>query len=67
MITSTKIMRTRKTKNEDKSKWCDEHHTSKKLDYKNYNASKQIAKVLYEKNYTKFTLFDNNRDINDTP
>jgi|TARA_Y100000114_G_scaffold154856_1_gene177754 disulfide oxidoreductase YuzD len=38
----------------------------KKLDYKNYNASKQIAKVLYEKNYTKFTLFDNNRDINDT-
>ena len=38
----------------------------RKLDFKNFNASKQIAKVLYEKNYTKFTLFDNNRDINDT-
>ena len=38
----------------------------RRLDYKNFSASKQIAKVLYEKNYTKFTLFDNNRDINDT-
>ena len=38
----------------------------RRLEYKNYNASRQIAKVLYEKNYTKFTLFDNNRDINDT-
>ena len=38
----------------------------KKFDYKNFAASKQITKVLYEKNYTKFTLFDNNRDINET-
>lgn len=38
----------------------------KKFDYKNFAASKQITKVMYEKNYTKFTLFDNNRDINET-
>jgi len=38
----------------------------KKIDYKNFSASKQITKVMYEKNYSKFTLFDNNRDINDT-
>ena len=38
----------------------------KRLDYKNFNASKQVAKVLYERNYTKFTLFDNNRDINES-
>ena len=38
----------------------------KKIDYKNFAASKQITRVLYEKNYTKFTLFDNNRDINET-
>ena len=38
----------------------------KKIDYKNFAASKQITRVLYEKNYTKFTLFDNNRDVNET-
>ena len=38
----------------------------KKIDYKNFAASKQITKVMYEKNYTKFTLFDNNRNINET-
>ena len=38
----------------------------KKINYGNFDASKQITKVLYEKNYTKFTLFDNNRDINQT-
>ena len=38
----------------------------KKIDYKNFIASKQITKVMYEKNYSKFTLFDNNRDINET-
>jgi len=38
----------------------------KKIDYKNFAASKQITKVMYEKNYTKFTLFDNNRDVNET-
>ena len=38
----------------------------KKVDYKNFAASKQITKELYERNYTKFTLFDNNRDINET-
>ncbi len=38
----------------------------KKIDYKNFVASKQITKVMYEKNYSKFTLFDNNRDINET-
>ena len=38
----------------------------KRLDYKNFNANKQVAKVLYERNYTKFTLFDNNRDINES-
>tara|TARA_R100000544_G_scaffold30907_1_gene17152 strand:- start:695 stop:1513 length:819 start_codon:yes stop_codon:yes gene_type:complete len=27
--------------------------------------SAMMAKVLYEKNYTKFTLFDDNRDINE--
>ena len=37
----------------------------RKINYKNFAASKQITKVLYEKNYTKFTLFDNNREIND--
>ena len=37
----------------------------KKISYQNFNASKQITKVLYEKNYTKFTLLDDNRDIND--
>jgi disulfide oxidoreductase YuzD len=37
----------------------------KKIDYGNFAASKQITKVMYEKNYSKFTLFDNNRDIND--
>jgi len=35
----------------------------RKLDFKNFNASKQIAKVLYEKNYTKFTFLEDNRDI----
>lgn len=35
-------------------------------DYKSYNASKQVTRVLREKNYSKFTLFDNNRDINET-
>jgi hypothetical protein len=38
----------------------------KKINYENFHASKQITKVLYEKNYTKFTLFDNNRDVNQT-
>jgi len=38
----------------------------KKIDFKNFAASKQITQVKYEKNYTKFTLFDNNRDINET-
>ena len=38
----------------------------KKIDYKSFNASRQITKVMYEKNYSKFTLFDNNRDINET-
>jgi disulfide oxidoreductase YuzD len=38
----------------------------KKISYQNFNASKQITRVLYEKNYTKFTLFDNNREINET-
>jgi len=37
----------------------------KKIDYKNFAASKQITKVLYERNHTKFTLFDNNREINE--
>ena len=35
-------------------------------DYKSYNASKLVTRVLREKNYSKFTLFDNNRDINET-
>ena len=35
-------------------------------DYKSYNASKQVTRVLRERNYSKFTLFDNNRDINET-
>ena len=38
----------------------------KRIDYKSFNASRQITKVMYEKNYSKFTLFDNNRDINET-
>ena len=38
----------------------------KRIDYSSFNASRQITKVMYEKNYTKFTLFDNNRDINET-
>ena len=37
----------------------------KRIDYKSFNASRQITKVMYEKNYSKFTLFDNNRDINE--
>jgi len=35
-----------------------------KIDYKTYAASKQVTKVMFEKNYSKFTLFDNNRDVN---
>ena len=35
-----------------------------KIDYNTYAASKQVTKVMFEKNYSKFTLFDNNRDIN---
>ena len=31
-------------------------------DYKSYNASKLVTRVLREKNYSKFTLFDNNRE-----
>ena len=38
----------------------------KRIDYNSFNASRQITKVMYEKNYTKFTLFDNNRNINET-
>ena len=37
----------------------------KRIDYKSFNASRHITKVMYEKNYSKFTLFDNNRDINE--
>ena len=38
----------------------------KRIDYNSFNACRQITKVMYEKNYTKFTLFDNNRNINET-
>jgi len=65
MITSPKIMRTRKTQMKTRSNGAMNTILGKRVDFKSYNASKQIAKVLYEKNYTKFTLFDNNRDIND--
>ena len=65
MITSTKIMRTRKKKMKTKTNGAMHTILGKKIDYKNFAASKQITRVLYEKNYTKFTLFDNNRDINE--
>lgn len=66
MITSTKIMQTRKKKMKTKANGAMHTILGKKIDYKNFAASKQITRVLYEKNYTKFTLFDNNRDINET-
>tara|TARA_R100001079_G_C4413292_1_gene136519 strand:+ start:98 stop:943 length:846 start_codon:yes stop_codon:yes gene_type:complete len=37
----------------------------RKIRYSDYRSSAGITKVLYEKNYTKFTLFDDNRDINE--
>jgi len=36
-----------------------------KVKYGDFKSSRGITKVLYEKNYTKFTLLDDNRDIND--
>ena len=38
----------------------------RKVNFNDYSSSKYITKVMYEKNYTKFTLFDNNREINET-
>ena len=38
----------------------------KKVRFSDYRSSAAITKVLYEINYTKFTLFDDNRDINDS-
>jgi len=66
MITSTKIVQTRKTQMKTKTNGVMHTILGKKIDYKNFAASKQITKVMYEKNYTKFTLFDNNRDVNET-
>jgi len=57
---------TRKTQMKTKTNGAMHTILGKKFDYKNFAASKQITKVMYEKNYTKFTLFDNNRDINET-
>tara|TARA_R100000935_G_C2797132_1_gene148700 strand:+ start:161 stop:1012 length:852 start_codon:yes stop_codon:yes gene_type:complete len=36
-----------------------------KIEYKDYSSSKGVTKVMYEKNYTKFTFLEDNRDIND--
>ena len=38
----------------------------KKVRFSDYRSSAAVTKVLYEINYTKFTLFDDNRDINDS-
>jgi|TARA_Y100000296_G_C5109336_1_gene224288 hypothetical protein len=35
----------------------------KKIDFKDYKASQGVVKVLCEKNHSKFTLLDDNRDI----
>jgi len=37
----------------------------KKIKYGDYKSSNAVTKVLYETNYTKFTLFDDNRDVNE--
>jgi disulfide oxidoreductase YuzD len=57
---------TRKKKMKTKTNGAMHTILGKKIDFKNFAASKQITQVKYEKNYTKFTLFDNNRDINET-
>ena len=66
VITSMMTTLTRKTQMKTKTNGAMHTILGKKIDYKNFAASKQITRVLYEKNYTKFTLFDNNRDINET-
>jgi len=66
VITSMMTTLTRKTQMKTKTNGAMHTILGKKFDYKNFAASKQITKVMYEKNYTKFTLFDNNRDINET-
>jgi len=35
-----------------------------KIEYKGYTTSKGVTKVMYEKNLTKFTFLEDNRDIN---
>ena len=66
VITSMMTTLTRKTQMKKNTNGAMHTILGKKIDYKNFAASKQITKVLYEKNYTKFTLFDNNREINET-
>ena len=66
VITSMMTTLTRKTQMKKNTNGAMHTILGKKIDYKNFAASKQITKVLYEKNYTKFTLFDNNRDVNET-
>ena len=34
-----------------------------KIDYDTYKTSKQVTKVMYEKNLTKFNFLEDNRDI----
>lgn len=43
------------------------YHTiiGKQINFSDYKNSKEIVKVLIEKNHSKFTLLDNNRDINE--
>tara|TARA_R100000544_G_C2210503_1_gene51660 strand:+ start:101 stop:943 length:843 start_codon:yes stop_codon:yes gene_type:complete len=38
----------------------------KKVKFSDYRSNAAVTKVLYEINYTKFTLFDDNRDINES-
>ena len=66
VITSMMTTLTRKTQMKTKTNGAMHTILGRKIDYKNFAASKQVTRVLYEKNYTKFTLFDNNRDINET-
>ena len=57
MITSTKIVQTRKTQMKYKNyiRVMHSYTRTPKIDYKNFAARvNKITKVMYEKNYTKF-------------
>ena len=39
------------------------HILGRKISYNEFNAAKNQIKVMYERNHTKFSRLDNNREI----